>query len=1167
MRKLQALVSFLLLICAFGIEAKSPPPGTGKADVPANIYIMLDTSGSMGATVNQVGRMYYPRDVGVDSNGNMYIVEYYYHRIRKYDSAGNFVKTFGSYGSGAGRFYYPTRIDVDSNDNLYIADRNGVSKYDSNGSYITRYSGASNIIDVAVDDSTGDVYGVTSRSVYKWRGSGGSYITSGSGYFNGLDFYNGSLYTAGRSTRNITKYSSALGVQNTWSLSGNSYVGDVEVTSNGIYVACEGHCSRIQKYSLSGVYERQFGSFSSSSSSGFYYLYGIASDSSGNIYGTSFYTHSVKKFDSNGTFLSFAGPPSETRMSEVLKVIEKLTSSSDLTRGANFGLQDWASYATQRIRISSNGAAEINKSVSPKIMKNGSLITNPDYKGSSWYNPSGGTNLDRAMEEAQSYFNGSNSPIDSNAGCQKNFLIVISDGQWFGSKSENIAKSLLATKGIQTLVVGFHSGGNQTNYIKLAKAGGTHPDSPLFSNNWQQLYETMSAFIRQAISSRLTFSAPVVMPNISSGDHIFQSTFTFKSNHQWEGQLSKYKLTSNNAGSFKAGVGALQWDAGAKLDAKSESSRNIWTVANPFGVSTSLNNFTASNVVNLKRALWENSGTNPTDAQATKLINFVRGVDSYDENKDNSTTDKRWKLGDIFNSRLVVVGPPKGKTTSSASKDHTEAYYRHKNGYKAFKTGASCGVNCAVRDEVVYVGANDGMLHAFDSSSGEELWAFIPPMMLPSLKSMISVKANSSNAIYGVDGSPMVKDIFYNNKWRTVLISGMGRGGFGYFALDVTNSSSPSFLFAFENKPSLNLVSHWDENGTRTDLGYASNIPAEFDYTKIGETLSTPVIVALPVGTGNNRKWVAVFGGGYNSGINTNFGSSVYVVDLEDAGKVVKRFDLNDLAGDPANSMPSSLVSITPDTTSKAKYKGALVYGADLESKLWQLNLTDQGTMYDFTSHFDAEATTDNDRLSFFQITPSIGSDDNLWTFYGTGNQQRLQRMSNDIDNRIFGIKDKNFPTYKNISGATPKASSMKNMSTAGSSCPVSTDLGWYINMGSNERITGKLAVFNEVVYATRYLPNQGQICSPGKAYLSEHNMTCGSESRKTELGEGIATGAVVHKNIVYIGISGGGSGEIKDSKGNVIGKKEDNIILLSPSGSGVIGDGKISQESWREIY
>ena len=96
-------------------------------------------------------------------------------------------------------------------------------------------------------------------------------------------------------TRNITKYSSALGVQNTWSLSGNNNAGDVEVTSNGIYVACEGNCSKIQKYSLSGAYERQFGSFSSSSSSGFYYLYGITSDSSGNIYGASFYRHAIKK--------------------------------------------------------------------------------------------------------------------------------------------------------------------------------------------------------------------------------------------------------------------------------------------------------------------------------------------------------------------------------------------------------------------------------------------------------------------------------------------------------------------------------------------------------------------------------------------------------------------------------------------------------------------------------------------------------------------------------------------------------------------------------------------------------------------------------------------------------------------------------------------------------
>ena len=110
MKKLNLLLSSLLLILAFAAEAKSPPPGTGKADVPANILIMLDTSGSMGASTNSSTRMYYPVDVAVDSQGNMFVVEYHYHRIKKYDSAGNLLKTIGGYGTSNGRFRYPLKI-------------------------------------------------------------------------------------------------------------------------------------------------------------------------------------------------------------------------------------------------------------------------------------------------------------------------------------------------------------------------------------------------------------------------------------------------------------------------------------------------------------------------------------------------------------------------------------------------------------------------------------------------------------------------------------------------------------------------------------------------------------------------------------------------------------------------------------------------------------------------------------------------------------------------------------------------------------------------------------------------------------------------------------------------------------------------------------------------
>ena len=166
----------------------------------------------------------------------------------------------------------------------------------------------------------------------------------------------------------------------------------------------------------------------------------------------------------------------------------------------------------------------------------------------------------------------------------------------------------------------------------------------------------------------------------------------------------------------------------------------------------------------------------------------------------------------------------------------------------------------------------------------------------------------------------------------------MGRGGFGYFALDITNPSIPLFLFAFENKPSDSMIYHWDSSGTRTTKYYppvTATIDSQYDYSKLGETLSTPVIIPMPFGTGT--KWVAAFGAGYNAGVSSKYGSSIYVIDLENQGKLFKRIDLTDVNSEItdsiANAMPADLVSITPDTTSKANYKGAMLYGADLEGK------------------------------------------------------------------------------------------------------------------------------------------------------------------------------------------------------------------------------------------
>ena len=1154
MKIISYLFTFLSLVC-FVAEAKSPPQGSGAAEVPANILIMLDTSGSMGWDKNgkyicrpvKAKDLCYPYDITVDSSGNYYIIDNGDHRVKKYNSDGVQIDTVGGYGLSNEQFKYPVKIDIDSDDNIYVADfrNHRIQKFDKNLKYKKTFTEINYPFGVTVD-TDGNVYASSlyEGKIHKWNSGGSTHVKwNAKPGMHGISHYNGHIYAALNSERKIYKYSDFDGsLQDSWDVEYSGSPFDIEVTSNGIYV---NNWTRhtVQRYSIiDRSFIRQWGGRGTANTS-FHHPMGLGSDSSGNIFIADYYNHAAKKFDFTGDYISKVESPT-SRMSEAVKVIKKLVSDSDLNSGANFGLMSWQSYPRMNVNISSSGANQIYNTIDN-------------------IKPGGGTYLRRAMKLAQSYMSG-NPPMNPKASCQKNYLIVISDGEWFDNP-DPIVENLYKSKGIQTFAVGFHTAGN-SKYTSLASAGGTGVD-PLYANNWQLLYETLSNHIRQAISSRFTGSSPVIVPEDAENkteDFIFQPTFEYKKNHQWKGKLTKYTINVDGM------PGVVVWEAGKKLDNKSESSRQIWTIAKSSGVDTSLNNFTITNLQALKDLIWRSSGKTPTDVEGTDLINFVRGIDAYDEDDDKSTSDKRWKLGDIYHSQLTVVGVPKGGITDKKNKANTENYYRYQNNYDNFKNGNRCGIACSSRKEVVYVGSNDGMLHAFDSKTGDELWAFIPPIMLQSLRKMISEKAQTSHSIYGVDGSPVVKDIYYGNRWRTVLLAGMGRGGHGYFALDITNPNSPSFLFAFQNDPTNKYISHWDANGNVIELGYGSGILAEYDYSKLGEAWSTPTIMAMPYGSG--RKWVAVFGAGYNSGVNTEYGSAVYVIDLEDNGKVLKRIDLGEstdkngvvINNSIANSVPADLTAITPDTTDKANYKGGMFYFADLEGKFWKLNLTDKGTLYEITQFFNAEATQENDRMAFFQVTPSIGNDGNLWMYYGTGNQQKLQRMSADIKNRIFGFKDVDFPKFKAVSSST--VAKLKNNTSTGGICPTSADLGWYVDLDAHEKVTGKLALSNETVFASRYIPNNKNICNPGSSKLTEHNFACGNTLRGTKLGQGIATGAVIYKGKIYVGISGSGTEDIKDEKGNVIGQRKDNLIVFSPKKDSK-GKGNVSYESWREVF
>ena len=125
------------------------------------------------------------------------------------------------------------------------------------------------------------------------------------------------------------------------------------------------------------------------------------------------------------------------------------------------------------------------------------------------------------------------------------------------------------------------------------------------------------------------------------------------------------------------------------------------------------------------------------------------------------------------------------------------------------------------------------MLHAIDTSDGTERWAFVPPLLAPSLPNIVNVNLNKStgvrggsNAIYGVDGSPVVHDMYFRSPldtakaWHTILMVPYGRGGAGFSVLDVTDPDAPLHLYSVLNDGIQHQVHVMDHNGRITSHNY-----------------------------------------------------------------------------------------------------------------------------------------------------------------------------------------------------------------------------------------------------------------------------------------------------------------------------------------------------------
>jgi type IV pilus assembly protein PilY1 len=398
------------------------------------------------------------------------------------------------------------------------------------------------------------------------------------------------------------------------------------------------------------------------------------------------------------------------------------------------------------------------------------------------------------------------------------------------------------------------------------------PDNYFFVTNAGQLETQLSnAFNAILTHSGSASAASVNSGTISSSTRIYQATFDTAA---WGGALLSYKIAADGTIASVA-----DWDAGQLLPAP--ASRNILTTdSTGKGIPFEWANLSAA-----QKALLQ-----PSDTLGSSRVAFLRGDRTTELSHSGGVFRNRESaLGDIIDSSPVYMGTPPFRYSDTLESAP----------YSTFQT------NEASRPAMIYVGANDGMMHGFDATTGVEKFAFVPTAVVPNLYQLTNP---SYSHLYYVDGTPSVIDAFFGSAWHTVLAAGLNKGGREVYALDVTDPVN----FTEANAATGKVL--WEFTSTQdADLGY---------------TYSRPAIVRM-----HNGKWAAVFGNGYNG---TGTGHAVlYVLDIQ-TGTVIAKLDTGVGSATTPNGLATPAV-IDTDGDGVVDY----AYAGDLQGNLWKFNLKD----------------------------------------------------------------------------------------------------------------------------------------------------------------------------------------------------------------------------------
>ncbi|AWN17016.1 Type IV fimbrial biogenesis protein PilY1 [Salinisphaera sp. LB1] len=343
-------------------------------------------------------------------------------------------------------------------------------------------------------------------------------------------------------------------------------------------------------------------------------------------------------------------------------------------------------------------------------------------------------------------------------------------------------------------------------------------------------------------------------------------------------------------------------------------------------------------------------------------------------------------LGDIINSVPTYVGSP--TPLRYAGTWHDQLYPNQSmpenSGQTYYNPSSSSSFvsQQASRAPMVYVGANDGMLHGFDAKTGAEKLAYIPNTLLGSLAGGNDPLTSPSYAHRSfVDGQTTAGPAYFNGKWHTMLVGGLRNGGNTVYGLDITDPST----FSESNAGS---IVRW-----------------EFKAPGLGKTFGKPSIVRL-----HNGEWAAIFANGYNS---DNYGASLYIVDIADGHEIAHLTT----GATPVNGAQGNGLATPFPVDIDGDHVTDYVYAGDLYGNVWRFDLTSSNPS-DWSDQkiFQAKAADGSVQPITTQVQVAAhpnGIGYGVMVYFGTG--QDIQPLNNNqsaTPNSFYGVWDPDVISY-----------------------------------------------------------------------------------------------------------------------------------------------------------